>query len=303
MATQPSEPTLLTTARRKCRRQYCASGFFLRGERRPGSLTAMPRIRRTLGIVFGIATQALFLVTVWQLFWFLKDGGPRDIHGEFWVDALLAIQFAAPHSLLLLPSVRKFLGKWITREFYPLCYCCVTCANLLITINFWRFSNDVVWELNGLPSTLVQVAFYLSWVALMYSLNLSGFGSQTGLPQWWHWVRRRSLAKPEFKPRGAYLWLRHPVYLCFAGLIWFTPMMTLDHVILTGVWTVYLLLGSCLKDRRMSCYLGDLYREYQQRVPGFPGMPCGPLARHQALPVTSDVAARPSKRSTLRKAA
>jgi methanethiol S-methyltransferase len=247
-------------------------------------------VHRVLGIFFGVGTQALFLMTVWYLFWFLKDGGPSHLRGPLWIDALLAMQFAAPHSLLLIPPIRKFLGNWITREFYSLFYCSVTCVNLLITIGFWRTSDSVVWELSGVPNVLMQVGFYVSWFALIYSLNLSGFGSQTGLPQWWHWVRHRPLPRPELKPRGAYLWLRHPVYLSFTGMIWFTPTMTLDHAILTGFWTMYILFGSYLKDLRMTYYLGDTYREYQKQVPGFPLMPFGPLARlhvktENAIPV------------------
>ena len=29
--------------------------------------------------------------------------------------------------------------------------------------------------------------------------------------------------------------------------------------------------GSCLKDQRLAFYLGDTYREYASRVPGYPG--------------------------------
>jgi len=260
-------------------------------------------VHRAWGIAFGIGTQAFFLGTAWYLFWFLKDGGLRDLHGDLWIDALLAMQFAAPHSLLLIPPIRRFLGQWIIREFYPLFYCLVTCVNLLITIGFWRTSDTVVWELRGVPGLLVQVGSYASWIALVYSLNLSGFGSQSGLPQWWHWVRRRPMPNQEFKPRGAYLWMRHPVYLSFAGLIWFTPTMTLDHAILTGFWTIYIVFGGFLKDMRMAYYFGDIYRDYQEQVSGFPLMPFGPLAKLGVAPVTPVLANDLSKASTRRDAA
>ncbi len=60
----------------------------------------------------------------------------------------------------------------------------------------------------------------------------------------------------EFNPRGAYRVFRHPVYLSFLGLVWFRPDMTLDHAVLTGVWTGYIFYGSTLKDRRLVHYLG-----------------------------------------------
>ena len=65
----------------------------------------------------------------------------------------------------------------------------------------------------------------------------------------------------------------------FLRLIWFTPIVTLDRLGLIVVWSGYIFLGSVLKDRRLLFFLGDLYRSYQARVPGYPGMPIGPLAR------------------------
>ena len=53
-------------------------------------------------------------------------------------------------------------------------------------------------------------------------------------------ARAAAASKGVFEPRGAYLWMRHPVYLSFLGLIWFTPYMTIDRAVLTALWTVYI---------------------------------------------------------------
>ena len=87
-------------------------------------------------------------------------------------------------------------------------------------------------------------------------------------------------------PQSVYRFLRHPVYLSFLGLVWFVPVVTLDRAVLIGVWTVSISVGSVLKDRRLLFYLGDEYRRYQADVPGYPGMPFGPLAR---VPLASEV--------------
>ena len=56
-------------------------------------------------------------------------------------------------------------------------------------------------------------------------------------------------------------------------------IVTLDRAVLMVVWSVYILVGRVLKDRRLLFFIGTTYRDYQARVPGYPGMPLGPLAR------------------------
>jgi len=126
---------------------------------------------------------------------------------------------------------------------------------------------------------VVLACFYLSWVALFISLRASGFGYQTGWTQWLYWLKGQSLPRRPLTEQGPYRWIRHPAYMSFLGLIWFTPRMTADHAYLTAVWTVYIFVGSCLKDRRLLSYLGDVYRDYARRVPGYPGAFLGSLAK------------------------
>lgn len=226
------------------------------------------RVRFATGVLFGLATQATFLLTVWYLFAFLR--GPISARsGSLWWDVLLAAQFALPHSWLLMPSTRKRLSRWIAAPFYGLVFCLATCASLFMTFAFWRTSAVVLWDVAPHARWLIDVGFFGSWVALFYSLHLSGLGYQTGLTPWWYWMRGKPQPRRGFELRGAYRFMRHPIYASFLGLIWFTPTMTLDHAILTGLWTVYILVGSHLKDERLAHFLGDSYRQYQARIPGF----------------------------------
>ncbi len=63
--------------------------------------------------------------------------------------------------------------------------------------------------------------------------------------------------------------------------------MTLDHAVLTAVWTAYIFYGSTLKDRRLVHYLGNTYREYARRVPGYPLVMVGPLGRWNHIEMAS----------------
>ena len=109
--------------------------------------------------------------------------------------------------------------------------------------------------------------------------GLTGYGWQTGWTPFWAWFRGQPPAPRRFAERGAYRWLRHPVYLAFLGQIWLTPTATLDRFVMMVLLTVYVAVGSWLKDRRLLFYLGDAYRSYQARVPGYPVVGFGPLAR------------------------
>lgn len=223
------------------------------------------------GIGCGLAVHGLFAFTVYHLFFFLR-GDRQSAQTEYLaVDALLALQFALPHSWLLLPGTRQRLGRWISPAFYGLFYCAATCASLLLMFALWSQSGAAIYRFEGWPRIVAQSLFIASWVALLYSLHLTGLGYQTGLTPWLYWVRRVPAPRRNFTPRGAYLLLRHPVYLSFLGLVWFTPDVTLDRVVLAAVWTPYIFLGSWLKDRRLLHYLGDNYRGYYQRVAGYPG--------------------------------
>lgn len=92
----------------------------------------------------------------------------------------------------------------------------------------------------------------------------------------WH---ANGLAHTVIVTTGAFRSMRHPVYMSFLGLIWFTPVMTLDHAILTAVWTLYIYAGSYFKDRRLMQFIGSPYYEYGRRISGFPLIGIGSL-RH-----------------------
>ena len=148
-------------------------------------------------------------------------------------------------------------------------------------------------------ATLVAWAFVASWAALFYSLSITGLGWQTGWTPWWRWVRGQRPPPRPFVVRGAYRFLRHPVSLSFLGLVWFVPVVTLDRAVLIAVWTGYIFAGSVLKDRRLLFFIGEEYRSYQSEVPGYPGVPMGPLARILLSPVSPSSVSLPAMIPTI----
>jgi hypothetical protein len=224
---------------------------------------------RFLGIAAGIVVQMLFAVTSYYNYVFLLGSPPRAVHWAWKWDVFLALQFGVVHSLLLWPGVRKKLGQFISPAFYGLFFCTAACLTLLLTMTEWQVGDWAMWQLTGWPRLLVQALYLSCWGTLCFSLCCSGFGYHTGWLPWWYWVQRKPIPRRPFKPRGAFSLIRHPGYMSFLGLVWFTPDMTIDRAALVAIWTVYIFVGSYLKDLRMGHYLGSTYREYRAKVPAY----------------------------------
>lgn len=240
-------------------------------------------VHRRFWGAFGALNQALFAVTVVRLFVFLKGG--EGFHAWIapglrwaWLDSLLAVQFAVLHSAMLWPSIRSRLNQMMPTALGGSFFSAFTCLSLFLTMELWHASPSALWRLDGGGRWVVSGLFFASWAALVYSLWLTGFGYQTGFTTWWAWLRREETPRRAFAPKGAYRFVRHPVYLSFLGLVWFNPEMTTDRLVLALLWTAHIAVGSHLKDRRMERFVGDPYREYEARVPGFPMM-VGPLGK------------------------
>ncbi len=231
-------------------------------------------------LLFGFFTQAAFAITASILFLFL--GGTlvplQPPSTRAWaIDLVLALQFGILHSTLLLPAVRRRLTRVIPGPLYGCFFCAMTCVSVLLTIVFWTPFGPAIWNYRNVP--LAYLPYLASWVALLLSIWVSGAGYQTGWTPFWAWLRGRELPPRELPERGLYRCLRHPIYLSFLCILWTPVLLSLDRVLLNTVWTVYTFVGSYLKDERLAYYLGERYREYQRRVPGYPFVPFGPLAR------------------------
>src|SRR4051794_19182605 len=117
-------------------------------------------MRRAFGVFFGIITHVIFAITVWRLFGFLKDTSIAARPGTLWIDAALAVFFAVPHSILLLPAVRRRLEGLVPPSHYGCLFCLTTCLTLLLLMSQWRTSFVALWVLEGSASTGMQAGFF-----------------------------------------------------------------------------------------------------------------------------------------------
>ncbi len=79
--------------------------------------------------------------------------------------------------------------------------------------------------------------------------------------------RGRAYTHPHFMARGFYRIVRHPIMLGFIIAFWAAPSMTLGHLVFAFATTAYIVIALQLEERDLVDLLGDVYRNYRQRVP------------------------------------
>jgi len=67
--------------------------------------------------------------------------------------------------------------------------------------------------------------------------------------------------------RGAYRYVRHPLYAAGLVLIWLIPRMTLNMMALNLSLSLYLVIGALIEERKLLQEFGEDYAAYQDRTP------------------------------------
>jgi protein-S-isoprenylcysteine O-methyltransferase Ste14 len=67
--------------------------------------------------------------------------------------------------------------------------------------------------------------------------------------------------------KGIYCWIRDPFLLSGLLLIWLTPFMTKNLLLIYLIISAYLFLGSLHWESRLQAQFGEAYKDYQRKVP------------------------------------
>ena len=177
------------------------------------------------------------------------------------------ITYAALHSLLATHRAknwaRRTFGAFAAR-YYRLVY------NLVAVLTFLPVLVILVINPGRLLYRLSQpwLSLMLLSQALSIAVMIIGFLHSDPL----HFFGLRQLFDPDDKPvnltiHGLYRWVRHPLYTAGLALIWLTPIMTMNLLIVIAVLSIYLFIGSIFEEQRLVAEFGQPYREYQSQVP------------------------------------
>ena len=220
----------------------------------------------SLAVLFGGGSLFAFMV-------FLLAGSPELVslnlreNEVLWWDAGLSIAFFFQHSGMVRRSFRQRLAHFLPVEYESAGYAIASGIFLLALIVLWQKSFPVFTVSRGVLRWLFYIVYLLSFTGFIWGTRALKAFDPYGLRPILGRLRGRKPRPMSFVVRGPYRWVRHPLYLFMIWMIWSCPDLTRDRLLFDGLWTVWIVIGSILEERDLVLEFGDVYREYQRKVP------------------------------------
>jgi protein-S-isoprenylcysteine O-methyltransferase Ste14 len=234
-------------------------------------------LARLVVLAYGLVSYAVFFaVFLYSVGFVVGFGAPITLDstpGGAFVPALLINLgllgvFAIQHSVMARPTFKR----WWTR-FVPQCaerstYVLFSSLAMIAMFAAWQPMGGVIWSVEGAAARGVLYGLGAAgFVVVLLSTMLINHFDLFGLRQVWLFARKRAYTPLPFKTPVAYSVVRHPLYVGWLMAFWFTPTMTVAHLVFAITTTLYILVAIQLEERNLVEEHGDTYREYRRRVP------------------------------------
>ncbi len=183
--------------------------------------------------------------------------------------ALLAACWCVLHSALISITVTEFLERRLAAHyrFYRLFFNFFAVLSLAVVILYqWSIRTAPVFDWNDYLRVIQGMLIGLG--LLLFVLGARRYDARRflGLTQIKEGVSTRAMTHGgELDTSGISSVIRHPWYLALLLLIWARPLDP-SVIVLNAVFSVYIVIGAFLEERKLVREFGEKYRDYQQRV-------------------------------------
>lgn len=176
----------------------------------------------------------------------------------FAVDGLLVTGFALHHSLFARPSVKQWLALAVPAGRLRSVYVSIASLLLAFVCLSWRPIGGTLYQVAGV-ARIFCLALQIAGLWLIVSatraidpLELAG-------------VRPPRPGAP-LVIRGPYRFIRHPLYLGWALLVFASPHLTGDRLAFAALTSLYVVMAIPWEERDLRQAFGDAYEQYRKEV-------------------------------------
>jgi methanethiol S-methyltransferase len=217
-------------------------------------------------LFFGLGSLLLFMIFLFLGSFTIFDLGLKKNEALF-LDACLSLLFFIQHSVMIRKKTRKRLSILIPDEYYNAFYSLASGVTLTALILMWQKVPYMVASAGDIAFWMFRILFVLSLVGFSWASSSLGSFDPFGAKIIMRSIRNKAQRPVPLTIRGAYRWVRHPLYLFSILMIWSCPVLTADRLLFNILWTAWIVIATMLEERDLVFDFGDQYLEYQAKVP------------------------------------
>lgn len=222
----------------------------------------------TVGLAILLGGGSIVLLGIFLLagsFHFLDMG--LSIPAALIVDAVLCLAFFMQHSGMVRRSFQQRFDAIAPGYYRAAVYAIASGVVLLVLLLCWQRTEPVVLSVEGPLRWCFYIALLASLAVFVWSSRSLGEFDALGIQPVLARAKGIKVHDMPLTIRGAYRWVRHPIYTASLLLIWSQPDLTYDRILFNVSWTAWIIIGSFLEERDLVSNFGSAYTAYQQKVP------------------------------------
>lgn len=183
------------------------------------------------------------------------------------VDGILCLAFFIQHSGMVRRSFQRRFDAFAPGHYRGAVYAIASGITLLILLLLWQRTEPVVISIQGPLRWCFYAALVASLAGFVWSSRSLGAFDALGIQPVLAQAKGTQVHDMALTVRGAYRWVRHPIYTASLLLIWSQPDLTYDRILFNATWSGWIIIGSLLEERDLVENFGASYAEYQRKVP------------------------------------
>jgi len=231
---------------------------------------------RTAALLYGIVCYVIFLGVFLYTVGFIGDfavpktidsGGESPLAVALLVNAALLGLFGVQHSVMARPGFKRWFTRFVPRPIERSTYVLATNAVFVLLFWQWRAIPETVWQVEGLAGSVLFGLYFAGIATVLYATFLIDHFDLFGLRQVVLYFRGLPYSEKRFVTPGPYKHIRHPLYVGWLMTFWFTPHMTVGHLVFAVGASAYIFVAIVFEERDLMRYLGDEYRRYRESTP------------------------------------
>jgi len=231
---------------------------------------------RIISFLYGVIAHAGFLVILLYLIGFLGnflvpksiDSGQVGPVGQALIINLILLGiFGIQHSVMARSGFKQWWTRIVPQHIERSTY--VMISNLLVVLLLWQWQPmvGVVWNVEHPVGTAIFWGLFgLGWLVLVLASFMINHFDLFGTRQVYLYLRGKDYTILEFKTKGFYKYIRHPLMIGWIIAFWSTPHMTVGHLVFAVGTTVYILIAIQIEERDLVRFHGEAYESYRRKV-------------------------------------